>query len=143
MNPRGSTDAPWLRPLPEHEGPPAFTIYALHEPTPDRLAKVRAQMLELGAPEIEVVYFHGHIMALEGSHRLAAASELGLVPRFAVHSPHDMLDLPRYDWFDPGFWEEWRLPADFMVRDLFFVGQAVAYRFSGYPQMRLAEGAES
>lgn len=48
----------------------------------DHLATVKAQMATLGAPTIKAVWMecHGHWAALEGSHRIRAAADLGLVP---------------------------------------------------------------
>lgn len=48
----------------------------------DHLALVKAQMADLGAPVIKAVWMdcHGHWAALEGSHRIRAAAELGLTP---------------------------------------------------------------
>jgi hypothetical protein len=48
----------------------------------DRLASVTAEMLRLGAPKVKAVWSTtiDAWAALEGAHRLRAASELGLVP---------------------------------------------------------------
>lgn len=58
-------------------------VYAKHEPYNDgRLADVIADMHKLGAPTIRVVRFDGNLIAIEGSHRLAAAQLLGIRPIF-------------------------------------------------------------
>lgn len=45
-----------------------------------RKDNIKAEMVQLGAPRVRAIY-HGDIwFAIEGSHRLAAAHELGLVP---------------------------------------------------------------
>jgi len=61
-------------------------VKLLHETDDDHLAKVKAEMMELGAPKINVLPdtpegcdFIAYV-ALEGTHRLTAAYELGLVP---------------------------------------------------------------
>jgi len=54
-------------------------IIAIHAAESAKLAAVKAQMAELGSPTIRVVpYGDNQYLALEGSHRLAAAAELGL-----------------------------------------------------------------
>jgi hypothetical protein len=80
------------------------TIYAIHAPEADKLAQVIEQMRSLGAPTIEVVDCGDFYMALEGSHRLAAAAELGLAPILLIHAQDDMLDVSKYDWYDGANW---------------------------------------
>lgn len=48
----------------------------------DKLAAVTEEMRILGAPRIKAVWMecYGHWAALEGSHRIRAAADLGLVP---------------------------------------------------------------
>ena len=71
-------------------------ILQMNKTDPERYPAVVARMRELGAPVIQVlalapwVYF-----ALEGSHRLAAAKELGLIPILDVVA--DMSDLTEED----------------------------------------------
>jgi hypothetical protein len=86
-------------------------IFAKHEPYTDgHLGEVLEQMKKLGAPTIEVVEWRGDYFAVEGSHRLAAAHELGLAPTLIVSVP-DLLEpeaeafweqvkqaLPHYSW---------------------------------------------
>lgn len=59
------------------------TIAAPHpvESTTEHYAAVKAEMAERGAPEIRAVWCesHGIWLAIEGSHRLAIAKELGLL----------------------------------------------------------------
>ncbi|WBV42706.1 hypothetical protein [Pseudoroseomonas cervicalis] len=118
----GGDDAP-------AEGHPMFTIYAIHAPTADRLEDVKAEMAQLGAPTIEVVDCGDHYRALEGSHRLAAAAALGLVPELVIHEQDDMLDISRFDWFDAGDWEGSSHPAGEVAGEIFSPTQAVAYSF--------------
>ena len=73
------------------------TIYAIHTPDADKLAGVIAEMRVMGAPKIEVVDCGDYYMALEGSHRLAAAAALGLMPVLTIHEQEDTLDITRFD----------------------------------------------
>lgn len=72
-------------------------VYAPHKADPKHLARVMDQMRTLGAPEIRA-YFNGEVWyAVEGSHRLAAARELGLTPNMVEleldsHIQHDIED---------------------------------------------------
>lgn len=60
-------------------------VVAKHLPYDDgHLAEVLDTMRLCGAPTIRVVRFDGDLLALEGSHRLAAAHQLGLEPRLVV-----------------------------------------------------------
>ena len=61
------------------------TIYAIHAPEGAKLMQVIAEMKVMGAPTIQVVDCGDHYMALEGSHRLAAAHALGLTPVLMIH----------------------------------------------------------
>lgn len=46
------------------------------------LSAVKAQMIKMGAPAIHAVWMecYGHYVALEGSHRIRSAKELGYTP---------------------------------------------------------------
>lgn len=57
------------------------TVIALHEVDADKLEDVIAAMRELGAPTVRVIDAAGYLWAVEGTHRLEAASRLGLTPR--------------------------------------------------------------
>lgn len=72
-------------------------IYAPHEPRPDRLAEVIAEMRDAGAPMIRAWWAGDHWRALEGSHRLAAAAELGRCP---ILIALDMDDRIEHDFED-------------------------------------------
>lgn len=75
-------------------------IQAPHKPSADHLAAVKAEMATLGAPKIRCVDLgDGTFRALEGSHRLAAAAEIGLTPEIeemvsGEEIEHDFQDLP-------------------------------------------------
>lgn len=57
-------------------------IIAINKPDTDHLSKVINTMREMGTATIKAVWMEvwGAWVALEGSHRLAAAAELGLTP---------------------------------------------------------------
>lgn len=56
-------------------------IILLNKTTESRLTEVRSEMETLGAPVVQCFELEdGKYMALEGSHRLTAAKELGLTP---------------------------------------------------------------
>ena len=71
------------------------TLYAPHRADRDRLKEVVMQLRELGAPTIPV-YFNGtDYEALDGSHRIAGASALGI--------PVTLFELELGDTIGPGF----------------------------------------
>lgn len=105
------------------------TIYAIHAPEPAKLAAVTAQMQAMGAPTIEVVDCGDHYMALEGSHRLAAAHALGLTPVLTVREQDEVIDISGYDWFDAANWAETTYPASEVAGEIFSPRQAVPYSF--------------
>lgn len=67
-----------------------MTITILRAPHPctteERLADVKSKMLTLGPPPIHVVECDDCYMAIEGSHRLRAAADLGIAPILKAHS---------------------------------------------------------
>lgn len=80
-------------------------IYAPHTVSEardgERLAEVRAEMQRLGAPELRALWHEGYgvWLAIEGSHRLAIAAELGLTPvivpvNWDTQIEHDFEDVP-------------------------------------------------
>ncbi len=105
------------------------TVYAIHAPFEDRLAGVVAEMKELGAPTIRVVDCGDYLMALEGSHRLAAAHSLGILPNFVVIDQDAALDITQFDWFDEANWAETIYPAGAVAGELFAPSQARDYQF--------------
>lgn len=105
------------------------TVYAIHAPHEDRLSTVISEMQAMGAPTIRVVDCGDHYMALEGSHRLAAASKLGLDPTFVVYGQDDQIDITAFDWFDADNWAETIYPAGEVAGELFSPTQARDYRF--------------
>ena len=109
------------------------TIYAIHAPYEDRLPHVIAKMKELGAPTIEVVDCGDYYMALGGSHRLAAASALGLKPALVVHDQEDEIDITKFDWVDDAgmrnAFTETNYLAGEIAGELFSPYSAVDYNF--------------
>jgi hypothetical protein len=105
------------------------TIYAIHAPFADHLEAVKAEMEALGAPTIRVVDCGDYYMALEGSHRLAAAAALGLTPELIVFKQGDTLDISQFDWFDAVNWAETEYAAGDVAGELFSPSQARDYSF--------------
>lgn len=54
------------------------SIVLVHEPFPAHLATVRAAMEAMGSPTVRVIDIGGTLYAVEGTHRLAAAAEMGV-----------------------------------------------------------------
>ena len=70
------------------------TIAAKHLPYENgHLGEVVADMRLRGAPTIRVVEFDGSLCATEGSHRIAAAHHLGLIPKVVIE-PSDGDSVP-------------------------------------------------
>jgi hypothetical protein len=104
-------------------------IYAIHAPIIERLEAVKAEMLVLGAPAVQVVDCGDYYMALEGSHRIAAAHDLGLVPELTVYQQDDEIDISLFDWFDTANWDRTIYPAGEVAGELFAPSQARDYVF--------------
>lgn len=83
----------------------------------------------LGAPKIAVVDCGDYYQALEGSHRLAAAHRLGLVPTLIVCAQTDLIDVRDYDWYDSANWSGERYTAGEVAGELFSPLLAVDYEF--------------
>lgn len=105
------------------------TIFAIHAPIAERLETVKAEMETMGAPTIRVVDCGDHYMALEGSHRLAAAHALSLTPELVIFAQDDMLDITQFDWFDAANWAETEYTAGDVAGELFSPSQARDYAF--------------
>ena len=80
-------------------------VFAKHDPywATGHLAKVKDEMATLGDPCIKVVEWRGDYFAVEGSHRLCAAHELGLAPKLEIEFPD------RSDSSDERFWDRVRV----------------------------------
>ena len=79
-------------------------IFAKHDPywNTGHLGEVAAEMEKIGPPSIRVVNWRDEFFAVEGSHRLAAAHALGLVPNVIIEHPE------RHDPCDESFWDSCR-----------------------------------
>lgn len=104
-------------------------IYAIHAPTEDHLEEVKAEMLQLGRPSIRVVDCGDYYMALEGSHRVAAAHALGIEPILVVFDQDEEIDITQFDWFDTANWSETTYPAGEVAGELYSPTQARDYQF--------------
>lgn len=75
-------------------------VYSLHQPRAAHLAAVTHLMRGLGAPLIRVVDCTDFWVAIEGTHRLRAACDLGVVPQFLVHEPNELITVANMDIAD-------------------------------------------
>lgn len=84
----------------ELDGKRILRIWAKHEPEPRHLRDVVEEMKELGRPTIRCVDWRGELYAIEGSHRLRAAFDLGLAPNIVVVGPNRLTgeDESYWDW---------------------------------------------
>jgi hypothetical protein len=73
-------------------------IYMINDTHPSKLYEVKEAMQHHGPPQISVVDMGDHYMALEGSHRLMAAKELGLLPELTIHQRGDRINPHDFDW---------------------------------------------
>lgn len=73
-------------------------IHLPHQTDPDHLAAVKAEMQRLGAPAVRVVDCGDHYMAIEGTHRLTAAAELGIVPALEILEQDDLVEADSLDF---------------------------------------------
>jgi len=108
------------------------TIYAIHHPDADKLAAIIAEMRDLGAPTIEAVDCSDYLMAIEGSHRLAAAHALGIAPIVTIHEQDDEVDVHGYDWDASDYGdllEDRQYTAGEIAGALYDHTSAVAYAF--------------
>lgn len=105
------------------------TIYAIHKPDATHLAEVIKTMRVLGPPTLRVVDCGDYYQALEGSHRLPAALQLGLTPILVVHDQDEVIKIAEYDWYEQQNWAETEYPAGEVAGELFAPNQAAAYYF--------------
>lgn len=68
------------------------SIFALNPVDADHLAEVVSAMRTLGAPTLRAVETAHGLVAIEGSHRLAAAEHLGLVPAIVIIEADEVVD---------------------------------------------------
>lgn len=100
------------------------TVYTINKADPAHLESVKADMIKMGAPTIHVVDCGDYLMALEGSHRLIAAEELGIAPEFVVFEQSDQIDITAYDWYNDANWVDGDVSytAGEVAGELFSVG---------------------
>jgi hypothetical protein len=103
-----------------------LTVYAIHAPNQKKLAAVLDEMKKAGAPIIKVVDCGDHYMALEGSHRLAAAARLNMTPEFIVYGNNDLISIDEFDWYDTANWAGITYLAGEVASELYST-QAVQY----------------
>ena len=68
-----------------------MTIYTMHNTDAGNLVDVVRKMETRGAPTIKAVFDGEAYYALEGSHRIAAAKILGLIPIIAKMEPEELV----------------------------------------------------
>lgn len=105
------------------------TVYAIHAPQADRLPEVIEDMRRMGVPTIRVVDCGDYLMALEGSHRLAAAAALDITPDFVIHEQGEIINIAEFDWYDLGVFSSTEYAAGEVAGDLFSPHQATVYKF--------------
>jgi ABC-type glycerol-3-phosphate transport system substrate-binding protein len=105
------------------------TIYAIHAPVDAHLASVIEEMRVLGAPMIRAIDCGDYLMAIEGSHRLAAAAALELTPVFEIIAQDEEIDISGYDWFEAQNWDGHIYQAGEVAGELFSPRDAVVYSF--------------
>jgi hypothetical protein len=103
-------------------------IYTIHAPSAARLEEVKAEMVKLGRPIIRVVDCADYYMALEGSHRVAAAHALGMAPELVIFEQDQEIDITRFDWYDEANWGGKLYPAGEIAGEL-YSPQTRAYQF--------------
>jgi hypothetical protein len=83
------------------------TIVTINHPEAAHLEAVKADMIKLGAPVIRAIRdeAQGIIVALEGSHRLAAAHELGISPVLRILGEDDMITCEDLGYDDMGWFD--------------------------------------
>jgi hypothetical protein len=83
------------------------TVIAINKTDDAHLAAVTAEMRTLGAPTIRCIRddAQGVVLALEGSHRLAAAAALGLTPEFVMVGDDEMLICEEIGYDDNGWFD--------------------------------------
>lgn len=82
------------------------TIILVNEIDQAKLEGVKAEMATLGSPTIRAIDGGDHLIAIEGSHRLRAAEELGLPVNIQVIGDEADIDLDTLDWDDNNWFDE-------------------------------------
>lgn len=72
-------------------------LFTIHCVAQEKLTRVIAEMRALGPPCIRVVNCGDFYMAIEGTHRIAAAEALGVAPLWYVLEQDDLVDSSSLD----------------------------------------------
>jgi hypothetical protein len=82
-------------------------VATINAPEAEHLAEVVALMQAMGAPKLRAIFdpAAGVLLALEGSHRIAAAVELGIAPEFEIVEDDDMLTCEDLGYDDMGWFD--------------------------------------
>ena len=86
-------------------------IILVNDTNPAHLEMVKAEMMVLGSPTIRAIDGGDCLIAIEGSHRLRAAEELGLMVKVEIIDEDGEIDLDTLDWDDYGWFSERIVPA--------------------------------
>lgn len=78
------------------------TVYAPNKTDADKLSEVKSQMSVLGSPQIRAYWTGDAWQAIEGSHRIAAAVELGLPVEIVEVGHDDVIPAGEHD-YDGGY----------------------------------------
>ena len=81
-------------------------VILVNEIDRDHLAAVKKQMTVMGAPTVRAIDGGDHLIAIEGSHRIRAAQELGLPVNFEIITDDASVDLDSLDWDDNNWFDE-------------------------------------
>lgn len=76
------------------------TLYTIHNTDATKLQEVIAEMRILGSPTIRVVECGDYLMALEGTHRISAASILCFPVNLVLLEQEDVVEADTLDWQD-------------------------------------------
>ena len=82
------------------------TIILVNDIDTNKLEAVKVEMEKLGAPTIRAIDAGDHLIAVEGSHRLRAAEELGIAVHIQVIDEDGEVNLDTLDWDDNGWFDE-------------------------------------
>lgn len=81
-------------------------IILVNDTDAEHLEAVKAEMEKLGSPSIRAIDAGDYLIAVEGSHRLRAAEELGIAVNINVIDEDDEIHLGSLDWDDYGWFDE-------------------------------------
>jgi hypothetical protein len=84
-----------------------MTVVAAHGVDDEHLSDVASQMATLGAPTVRAIEIAGVLYAIEGTHRLAAAAQLGVQPAIDVVADGDADDAQIITGLDLDDRSEW------------------------------------